>query len=305
MPQKSEVKLPEIGLLILLSFLWGGSFTLTEIAIETIPPATIVCGRLIVGAILLSLFAVWNRVTFPKTLNQWTPMVLQGILQSALPFMLISWGQTHIDSGLAGLLNTTPPLFVFLIGAFLLHDRSVGKRHLFGILLGLIGVLTIMEPALLSGESRSTLGQLAVIGASLSYALAALYARRFNTQPAVLTAACSMSFAALIILPVSVVVDHPMTLAPTLHAVASVITLGVFSTAIAMAIYFRLIRTLGPLIVTTGSYMRAAFSVLLGVVLLQEEASATLILGLIMIFAAVAVISGHLKLIPKITSKKS
>ena len=130
----SHNTLVEVALLALLSFLWGASFTMIEIAIDTIPPATIVFGRLIIGAALLVLFALWNGVSFPRSVSRWRALLIQGILQSALPFTLISWGQKYIDSGLAGLLNTTPPLFVFLIGFFLLRDRHASVRHVIGIL---------------------------------------------------------------------------------------------------------------------------------------------------------------------------
>ncbi|WP_298938027.1 EamA family transporter [uncultured Ruegeria sp.] len=296
MSQTPQNKFLEIGLLVILSFLWGASFTLIEVAIDTIPPATIVFGRLAIGASLLMLFAFWRGVTFPRSPARWGALLLQGILQSALPFTLISWGQKYIDSGLAGLLNTTPPLFVFLIGFFLLRDRSAGVPQITGISLGFAGVLVIMGPAALAGEGNSVLGQLAITGASLSYAVAAIYAKRFSDQPPVLTAACSMAFAALLMFPVSLWVDDPLSLAPTAPAIAAVVAMGVFSTAIAMAIYFRLVRTLGPLGVTTGSYMRAGFSVLLGVLLLGEALSPTLIIGLLMIFGGVAIVTGHLKL---------
>lgn len=296
MTQSAKNTFLEVSLLVLLSFLWGASFTLIEVAIDTIPPATIVFGRLAIGAALLMLFALWTGVTFPRSPSRWGALLLQGILQSALPFTLISWGQQYIDSGLAGLLNTTPPLFVFLIGFFLLRDRSAGARQIIGILLGFAGVLAIMGPAALAGEGSSVLGQLAITGASLSYAIAAIYAKRFSDQPPALTAACSMGFAALLMFPVSMWMDDPLSLSPTTPAIAAVVTLGVFSTAMAMAIYFRLVRTLGPLGVTTGSYMRAGFSVVLGILLLGEDLSPSLIVGLLMIFAGVAIVTGHLKL---------
>lgn len=295
MSQSSQNTFLEVALLVLLSFLWGASFTLIEAAVDTIPPATIVFFRLAIGAALLMLLALWSGVTFPRSSSRWGALFVQGVLQSALPFTLISWGQKYIDSGLAGLLNTTPPLFVFLIGFFLLKDRSAGARHITGILLGFVGVLVIMGPAASAGEGDSVLGQLAVTGASLSYAVAALYAKRFSDQSPVLTAACSMTFAALLMLPISIWADDPLSLSPTAPAIAAVIAMGVFSTAIAMAIYFRLVNTLGPLGVTTGSYMRAGFSVVLGILLLGEALSPTLIVGFVMIFAGVAIVTGHLK----------
>lgn len=238
----------------------------------------------------------WSGLPLPKSPARWGALLLQGILQSALPFTLISWGQKYVDSGLAGLLNTTPPLFVFLIGFFLLRDRTAGARQIIGILLGFAGVLVIIGPAAFAGAGPSVAGQLAITMASLCYATAALYAKRFSDQPPVLTAACSMAFAALLMLPISVLLDDPLMLTPTASAIAAVITLGVFSTALAMVIYFRLLRTLGPLGVTTGSYMRAGFSVALGVLVLGETLSPALIVGLFMIFIGVAIVTGHLKL---------
>lgn len=285
----------ELGLLVLLSFLWGGSFTLVEIAVESIPPATIVFGRLCIGACLLTLLAAGLGHQFPRSQSLWGALLIQGILQSALPFTLISWGQQHIDSGLAGLLNTTPPLFVYLLGLFLLKDRSLDARKAAGVFVGFIGVLVILGPAVLTGAQNSALGQLAVTGASLSYAVAALYAKRFAELPPVLTAACSMGFAAVLMLPISLAVDAPFEIELTKRAVVAILGLGVFSTAIAMVIYFRLVRTLGPLGVTTGSYLRAGFSVVLGILFLGEELSLNLSVGLVTILMGVALTTGHLK----------
>jgi drug/metabolite transporter (DMT)-like permease len=286
----------ELGLLVLLSFLWGMSFTLIEVAILTIPPATIVFARLVIGACLLLLLAAWMKLPFPRSPARWGELLIQGVLQSALPFTLITWGQKYIDSGLAGLLNTTPPLFVFLIGFFFLRDRTASAAKLVGILLGLAGVAVVLGPAAFSGETNSILGQLAITGASISYAVAALYAKRFSDQSPVLVAAFSMTFAAMFMAPVSLLFDAPFTLSPSSASVAATLYLGIFSTAIAMVIYFRLVRTLGPLSVTTGSYMRAGFSVVLGVIILGETLSPNLLLGMAMIFASVAIVTGHLKL---------
>ncbi|MBI1494382.1 DMT family transporter [Halocynthiibacter styelae] len=294
----------EIFLLVILSFLWGGSFTLIEFAIDTIPPATIVFGRLAIGASILLLAAFWSGVTFPKSRARWGALLLQGILQSALPFTLISWGQKHIDSGLAGLLNTTPPLFIFLIGYFVLRDRAAAVQQFIGLFFGFIGVLIIMGPSVIVGDESTILGQLAITGASISYAFAALNAKKFSDQSPVLTAVCAMAFAALLMAPVSYFVDDPLGLSPTTPAIVAVCALGVFSTAIAMMIYFRLVRTLGPLGVTTGGYMRAGFSVLLGSLLLGETLSATLFVGLMLIFAGVAIVTGLFKM-PSSTQTKA
>lgn len=292
MDSKSRSRLNEAGLLVLLSFLWGGSFTLIKVAVETVPPATIVTGRLAVGAVLLMLLVRLRGIAIPRSPVLWAAFLVQGILQSALPFTLISWGEMHIDSGLAGLLNSTPPLFAFLITFFILREGGAAPRKFLGVATGFAGAAIILGPEILAGSGNSVLGQLAVTGASLSYAVAAIFARRFAGQPALLTAACSMTMATILMLPVSLSVDAPWRLAPSPEAIWSVLALGVFSTALAMIIYFRLVKTLGVLGVTSGSYLRAGFSVLLGVVLLDEALTLSLVAGLVLIFLGVAIVTG-------------
>ncbi len=300
----ARIPILELLLLVLLSFLWGASFTLIEVAVDTIPPATIVFARLTIGAVMLVLLAFWLGTEFPKSGKLWLALLVQGFLQSALPFTLISWGQQYISSGLAGLLNTTPPMFVFLIGYFFQGHRDHVRSRAIGVLFGFAGALIILGPAALAGDDRSVLGQIAVTGASLSYALAALWAARLSGISVILAAACSMTFAALLMAPVSILVDDPLRLTPTREAMLAVITLGIFSTAIAMVIYFRLVRTLGALIVATGSYLRAAFSVMLGVMLLGEAVTLELFVGILLIFAGIAAVSGHSATILRLVWKK-
>lgn len=288
-------KLLETFLLLLLSFLWGSSFTLNEVALQSLPPATLTFGRLLVAAIMLHALVFVLRLPYPKTSSRWAAHIVLGLVQSALPFALISWGQQHIDSGLAGLLNTTPPMFVFLLSFFLIGGVESPAKKLLGIVIGFLGVLIIMGDSALAGEEESVLGQLAVIGASASYAVTAIYARRFSDQSPIVTATCSMTFGAMLLLPFALWFDQPSLLDPNAGSLLAVLFMGIFSTALAMAIYFRLIGTLGPLAVSTGSYLRAAFSVLLGVVLLGETFAPIHAVGLVLIFVSVAIVTGNLK----------
>lgn len=282
----------EYFLLVLLAILWGGSFTLNAVALETLPPATIVFGRLSIGAALLLTLALWSGDALPRRAARWGALAVQGVLQSALPFCLISWGQQHIDSGLAGLLSATPPIFAFLLGYLVLADRDAGARQALGILLGMAGVLVVMAPAVSAGRAGSLLGQLAVLGASLSYAAAAYFARRFADERPTVVAACSMTVAAALMAPISLLADDPAALSPSVQGLAAVIALGALSTALAMAIYFRLVRSLGPIGVTSGGYLRAGFSVLFGALALGERIDAALLAGLALIVAGVAVTTG-------------
>lgn len=286
----------EILLLIILSFLWGSSFTLIKVAVETVPPATIVLGRLVLGAALLMLLVKIKGISLPTAPALWGAFLIQGFLQSALPFTLISWGEKYIDSGLAGLLNSTPPLFAFLITFFLLKQGEAPLHKFIGVVIGLAGVLVTLGPDILEGSSENMWGQLAITGSSISYALAAIYARRFSDQPVLLTAACSMMMAAVMMVPFSIIVDKPWTLAPSDDALLSIAALGVLSTTLAMIIYFRLVKTLGAVGVTSGSYLRAGFSVILGVSFLGETLTFSLVAGLVLILLSVAIVTGQLRL---------
>src|SRR4051794_13850760 len=231
----------EIGLLLLLSLIWGSSFTLIKVAIPTIPPFTMVAARTTIAAILLVLIAVTQGHTLPGRESVWAAFFVQGLLQSALPFTLISWGEMHIPSSLAGVLNATPPMFVLAIAMTTGRGRqSISGRKIIGVALGLAGVAMTMGIDALSGIGAAPLlAQMAVLGASVCYALAPLWGQRFSNLPAIVPAAGAMSCAALLMLPIAAL-ERPWTLTPPpAAAIAAVIALAVICTAVAMVIYFR------------------------------------------------------------------
>ena len=295
MPARPAPPPIDIALLVALSFLWGGAFTLIEIALADFSPIQIVACRLSIGASILTCMMVCCRHSLPRGTACWSALLLQGMLQSALPFFLISWGQQYVDSGLASLLNTTPPIFAFLLGILLWRDKSLTARHGVGLAIGLSGIIIIMAPDIRTGQTDSILGQLAICGASLCYALAAWNAKRFAHLSPLTTAACSMTLAAIILLPFVWTAELPVMDGQTVNGWLAVSVLGVFSTAIAMVIYFRIVKSLGPLAVTSGSYLRAGFGIGLGTILLGEEITFALSIGLFLIFLAVGIITGMIR----------
>lgn len=287
----------EIGLLLLLSLIWGSSFTLIKVAVPTIPPFTMVAARVTIAAILLVLIAATQGYTLPRQGSVWAAFVVQGLLQSALPFTLISWGETHITSGLAGVLNATPPMFVLGIAMTTGRGRqAISGRTIIGVALGLAGVALTMGVDALSGiGTAAPLAQAAVLTASFCYALAPIWGQRFASLPAVVTAAGAMSCAAALMLPIAAVLDRPWTLAPTSQAIAAVLGLAIVCTALAMVIYFRLIRTLGPLGTTSGSYLRAGFAVALGTTLLGESFTWSMLAGMAFIVMGVIAVTAPMR----------
>jgi drug/metabolite transporter (DMT)-like permease len=284
----------EIALLLLLSLIWGSSFTLIKVAIPSIPPFTMVAVRVTLAAGLLLLIATAQGHALPHQGSVWADFFVQGALQSALPFTLISWGEAHITSGLAGVLNATPPMFVLAIALITGRGRqAISGRTIIGVGLGLAGVAVTVGIDALSGiGTAAPLAQAAVLGASLCYALAPLWGQRFKKLPAIVTAAGAMSCAAILMLPAAAIIEQPWTLAPPpAPAIAAVVALAIVCTALAMVIYFRLIHTIGPLGTTSGSYLRAGFAVVLGTTLLGESFTWSILAGMALILTGVITVT--------------
>jgi drug/metabolite transporter (DMT)-like permease len=284
---------PEVGLLTALSLIWGSSFTLTKLAIETIPPLTVTSARVGIAALLLVLIARMLGFTLPREPPIWAALFVQGLLWSALPFTLISCGEKQIASGLAGVLDATAPIFVLPIAMATGHGgQHITAQKIIGAGLGLAGVLvTIGVESLRDFNTAAPLAQAAVLGASLCYTLAPMRGQRFSALAPAVTAAGAMSCAALMLLPSALIVERPWTLVPAPEAIAAVIVLAVLCTAIANIIYFRLVRTLGALGTTSGSYLRAGFSVALGILFLGESFGWSTFAGMALIVLGVVAVT--------------
>jgi len=296
MPEKQRTRAPappgEYMLLVLLAVLWGGSFTLIKVAVADYPPATLAAVRILLGGALLTSLALAKGFALPTRTGRWGALWVQGLLQGALPFTLIGWGEQHIASGLAGVLNATVPLFAFMLSVFVVGSAPFVLTKFVGVLLGLAGVAGIAGLGSLAALGGSDfLAVMAVLGASASYACGAVFGHRFGDQPAVVTAAGSLLYGGLTMLPFSLAMDRPWTLAPGLEATLALLALAVLSTALASVVFFRLIRTLGPVTTTSNAYLRALVSVAFGVVFLAEPLSWSLLAASALIVAGVMLVT--------------
>lgn len=285
----------EYLLLLLLAALWGGSFTLIKVSLESYPPMTIVTSRVLLGGLILTGLAMLRGDMFPSTLRRWVELLIQGALQGALPFFLITWAEKYVDSSVAGIINSTPPMFVFLITVFVLHSAKFDLFKFVGILAGMSGVALIATSQGGSMDENSVYAVLAVLAASCSYACGAIFGRRFGDQSAFVTGGVSLILAALLIGPPALIFDEPFTLEPTMRATLALVALALFSTALASLIFFRLIKTLGSLATTSNAYLRALFSVLLGLVFLGELLSPAIIAATVLIFLGVFLVTGQFR----------
>lgn len=286
MPAKTA-PVTELALLVLLSTLWGASYTFIKIGVETIPPVTLIAARtLIAGLILLGVLHL-RGLKLPMDVAMWSRFVLQAVLNSAIPFTLIAWAERSIDAGLAVILNSLTPIFAFLLTALITRHEQVTNRKLFGVTAGLAGTCLIIGLQALNGLGTQLWAQLAMVTATICYGAAAITGKGFRGMDPMVPAAGSLIAGAMMLIPLSLVVDHPWSLAPSTHSLLALLGLSVFSTALAFAIYFRLLQTLGSVGATAQAYLRVPIGVAIGVIVLGETVTTTAGIGLVAVIAGV------------------
>ena len=278
----------EYVLLLVLATLWGASYSLIKVGVETIPPVTLIAARTLIAAALLLAIVRWRHLRLPRDGVTWRRFLIQACLNSAIPFTLIAWGERRVDAGLATVLNSTAPIFVFLFTAAITRHEPVTPRKLLGVVSGMAGVCLIVGAQALSGFGEQLLAPLAIVAATVCYAGAAIFGKTFKDLDPILPAAGSLICGAAILLPASLAIDQPWTLAPSRDSILALIGLSVFSTALALVIYFRLVHTLGSVGVTSQAYLRVPIGVAIGVAFLGEQLTVAALLGLACVVVGVA-----------------
>ncbi|MFZ5609333.1 MAG: DMT family transporter [Pseudomonadota bacterium] len=284
-------------LLISLSVLWGGSFLFNGIAVRALPPLTIVVLRVGIAALALILALRVLRQPLPMNRRHWRLFLVMGLLNNVLPFSLIVWGQSHIASGLAAILNATTPLFTVLVAHALTHDEKLSSPRLFGVVMGFIGVAVMIGPRAMTGNTIVGWAALAVMAAAFSYALAGVFGRRFARAgvPPLTAATGQLCAATLILAPLALYSDKPWTLAPPAGAVWLAITaLALLSTALAYSLYFRLLARVGATNLLLVTFLIPVSATLFGAFFLDERLAASVFVGAALIASGLFLIDGRL-----------
>ncbi|MFC4349092.1 DMT family transporter [Kordiimonas lipolytica] len=290
------------GLLAMLSILWGASFMAIEVAVGALPPLTVVAIRVSFAAFGLFLFMKVTRVPLPGAGHAdrwrvWGALAVMGLLNNIMPFSLIAWGQTQIASSLASILNATMPLFTVFVAHFFIHDERLTMRRFSGVLIGFMGVVSIIGPGSLAGMSGELMGQLSVLAGSLSYAFAVVAGRRFvglGLQP-VQMAFGQVTMAAIMLVPAVLVIDAPYLLPlPEAKVWAALLSLSLLSTALAYLLYFRLIAEAGATSASLVTLTIPVVATTFGVLFLGERLEAGHAAGLVLIGVGLMVLDGRL-----------
>lgn len=280
-----------------LALIWGGAFFLIGIAVKHVPPLTYVWLRLAIAAAAMWMFLriKGERAGLPREV--WGAIAVLALVNNAIPFALFGWGQTHIASGLASILNATTPIWGVVVAHFLTNDERMTPRKIAGVLLGFAGVATMIGPSLLSTLGNSALAQLACVVASLSYALAAVWARRFRrlgVSPLSVTTG-QLTAGALMMLPLALVVDRPWLNAfPPPSAWAAIVALALLCTAFGYVLYFKLIDSSGATNALLVTLLVPPVAILIGGLFLAEQLATQDFIGLGLIALGLAAIDGRL-----------
>ena len=277
-------------LLLILGVLWGSSYMWIKVAVAEVPTLTFVAWRLTLSALVLWGLLRLRGVAMPRDRRAWKVFAALGVLNGVTPYLLISWGELYISSGLASLLTATMPIFAVLLTHSFTDERITPTKAL-GVALGFVGVGILMLPDLRQGVQSNLLGQAAVVVASLSYAGGAIVARsQHSRQLPLVLATGQMIIGSVITLPLSLLVDRPFGLSPSLPALASWAALTLLGTVLAYILYYHLIERTSATFISTVTYIIPVVGLLAGALALNEPLDTTLLGSLPLILMGVLLV---------------
>lgn len=288
------MKAKNLFLLVLLAAMWGPSFLFIKVAVEQIPPLTLVLGRVAIGAAFLIIVLRLSGRSLPNDRVLWRHFAILAVLHNALPWTLLSWGEQYIDSSLASILNGTTPLFTIILAHYLVQGDRLTTSKVLGVFLGFAGLFLLILPSLEGGVQASTWGIVAVTAASASYGVAIIYSRNhLRGLPPLVAPTSQLLLATAFMFPLAMLFNKPWLLPPPSGpAVASMVALGVLGTGLAFIVYYRLLETADPSYISMVTYVIPIFGVILGVVVLGEQLTWYALAGFALILLGVMIVNG-------------
>jgi drug/metabolite transporter (DMT)-like permease len=293
---KTAMGTREWAMLVALSMLWGGSFLFVGVAVEELPPLVLVTVRIGLAALALLIALRILGISLPRAPRVWGAFVIMGVVNNLIPFTLIAWAQSHIAGGLASILNATTPLFGVVVAHYATEDEGLTAQKLVGVALGFGGVMILMGDEALRSFGAEVLAQIAVLVASLSYAVSGVFARRFNRMGVapLATAAGMLTVSTAMLLPITLIFDRPWILAaPSPAAIASMTALALISTAFAYLLYFRILAAAGATNILLVTFLIPVSAIMLGAAVLGERLEPKHFYGMALIGLGLAAIDGR------------
>ena len=286
----------EWGLLVFLSILFGSSFFYIGVAVKELPTFTIVVVRVSIAAAILLVVMRVMGTKMPIDRRLWAAFFALALLNNVIPFSLIAWGQVHVASGVASVLNASTPLFGVLVAHRFTSDERMTPGRVIGVVIGLFGVTVMIGFSALQTLGLDLIAPLAIVGAALSYALASVFGRRFRGygMSPMTTAAGQLTASSVILIPLVLIIDQPWTLpVPGIETIGALAGLAALSTALAFVVYFRILATAGANNVLLVTLLLPVTAVLLGVLVLNEVLLPRHAPGIVLIGLGLAVLDGR------------
>jgi drug/metabolite transporter (DMT)-like permease len=291
------VKLKTLLWLVSLAFLWGIAFLFVQVAVRDIPPLTLVTARVGLGAAILYIILRAQGRNLPRLGPIWVHFAVMGLLYNAAPYVLLAWGQQHIDSALAAVFIGLTPLVTMVLAHLFTRDDHFTPAKMVGVGLGFAGLLALLGPALLAGVQATLLGLLAALGAAISYGAAIVYGKQtLQGLPPLVGPTAQLAAAAIGLAPLSLLLEQPYMLPlPSWPALSALLMLAVLSTALAFYIYYRAMESTSASTLGMAGYMVPVVATIAGVLVLKERLDWNAYAGFALILAGVLTVNGVLK----------
>ncbi|MEM7068029.1 MAG: DMT family transporter [Pseudomonadota bacterium] len=285
----------DYGLLFISAALYGATFMLIAVAVETLPPITIVAGRQALAAAIFIAISFGLRQTLPSVISGnfklWGLIFASALFGNALPFYLTTWGQQRVDAGLAAIIIATMPLITIVLAHFFTEDEKLNTRKLIGLMFGLFGIVILFGPDKLLALGDETVRQYAILGSAMSFAVNMLVMKSLTGLPryALLAAILGLSF--LIVLPFSVL-EQPWNLQPTAHSLLAVIGIGILTSAIGNLLSFYILKRRGAIFSAQTNYAIPVMAVFWAWLVLGEIPGLSLYIAMALILLGLAIVRG-------------
>ena len=276
-------------LLVSLAAIFGSSFMMTKVAVAEIPPATLVTSRMAIASVILLAAAAMAGQRIPEFNRDWWYIAGTALFGTALPFLLISWGQEKVDAGLAAILMATMPLITLVLAHYFTGDERLNLFKILGFCLGLAGVAVLIGLDKLASLGDETIRQYALMGAATCYAINAILTKKIVHLPR-RAASAALSVAALaMILPLSLLLDKPWLLTPSNNSMLAALALGIIPTAIGTLMLFAIIKRQGASFLSQINFLVPVFGVLWAMTFLGEQLPPSAATALVLILAGIAI----------------
>jgi len=280
-------------LFLTLGFLWGSSYLWIKIGLESLPPLTLISGRLLLGGAFLAVVVAIARQPLPRERRQYGHLLVMAVVNIVMPFILITVGEQSIDSALASILTATVPLTVIVLAPMFLPDERITLPKIAGLALGFAGVIMLVAPDLVNLSDSDLTGELMMLGAAICYGIGNVYSKRNvrGLRP-MIPALFQVVFAAVIVVPMALAVEHPIgSVQPAPSAIVAVIWLGILGSGVAYLCYFTILAHWGATRTSMVAYLLPVVGIALGAAVMQDPVTVNRIVGTGLIIAGIALVN--------------